>query len=131
MDTFVSSSPAAIGGQIMSPGEERFWEKMNFRQFAVLTVRLQAIWMVFDGVLSATNLQTYFSRMHDMFSEYGDHSGMKHLFFWAIFRVFWHLAGAIICIRYADRIISWLVKDMIPKPPATPGAAESPAPIGK
>jgi hypothetical protein len=37
-DTFVSSSPAAIGGHIISPQEHRFWEKMNFRQFAILFI---------------------------------------------------------------------------------------------
>ena len=130
-DTFVSSSPEAIGGYIVSPAEQRFWEKMSFRQFAVLFVRLQAIWMVLDGVLSAVTLQTYFSRMHDIFSDFGNHSEAKHAFFWALFRVLWHAAGAIICIRYADRIVSWLIKNLIPKHPTSPTGPESPAPLGK
>ena len=33
--------------------ERRFWERMTFRQFGILIVRLQAIWCLFNAALGA------------------------------------------------------------------------------
>ena len=44
-DAFVSSSPEALG-HIISPQEQRFWERMTFRQFAIFLLRLQALWFL-------------------------------------------------------------------------------------
>ena len=115
-DTFVSSSPDALG-HIISPEEQRFWERMTFRQFAVFIIRLQAIWFLFYAVDVATYLPSYLSRLHDIFSGSPGYMETRHAFFLALFRVLWHVAGAVVCIRYAERIVSWFVKDVIPKPP--------------
>ena len=105
-DTFTSASPEALG-HIISPEEQRFWERMTFRQFAVFTIRLQAFWFIFSAVNYATYLTDYLTPSPH-FTRYA----------WMIvFRVVLHLAMAVICIRYADRIVSWFVKDIIPKPP--------------
>src|SRR5271168_5305684 len=45
-DAFVATSPEALG-HIISPEEQRFWERMTFRQFAVFLIRLQAVWLLF------------------------------------------------------------------------------------
>jgi hypothetical protein len=106
-DTFVSSSPEALG-HIISPEEHRFWERMTFRQFAVFLIRLQALWLIFEAINYATYLTDYLTPSPH-FTRYA----------WMIvFRAVLHLAMAIICIRYADRIVSWFVKDIIPKTPA-------------
>ena len=108
--TFISSSPEALG-HIISQEEQRFWERMTFRQFAVWFIRLQALWLLFDAVLDATYLTDYLMpNVH-----FTPHAKM------IIVRVALHVALAIICIRYADRIVSWFVKDIIPKPPKTSG----------
>ena len=105
-DTFISSSPEALG-HIISPEEQRFWERMTFRQFAVFIIRLQALWLIFSAIVYATYLLEYLTP-YPHFTRYA----------WMIvFRAVLHLAMAIFCIRYADRIVSWFVKDIIPKTP--------------
>jgi len=104
-DAFVGSSPEALG-HIISPEEQRFWERMTFRQFAVFIIRLQAVWLIFYAILEATYLVPYLTP-YVRFTIYATT---------IVFRGALHLALAIICIRYADRIVSWFVKDIIPKP---------------
>jgi hypothetical protein len=105
-DTFVSSSPEALG-HIISPEEQRFWERMTFRQFAIFLIRLQALWFIFSGVVNATYLLEYLMP-YTHFTRYS---------FLIVLRVVLHFAFAIICLRYADRIVSWFAKDIIPKTP--------------
>lgn len=105
-DAFITSSPEAIG-HIISPEEQRFWERMTFRQFAVFLIRLQAVWLIFYAILEATYLLPYLMP-YVHFTPYA---------FMIMFRGAAHLALAIICIRQADRIVSWFVKDLIPKSP--------------
>ena len=104
-DTFTSTSPEALG-HIISPEEQRFWERMTFRQFAVFIIRLQALWLLFSSVIEATHLLPYLMA-HQRFSTYP---------FLILLRGALYLAFAIICLRYAERIVSWFVKDIIPKP---------------
>ena len=104
-DAFVTTSPEALG-HIISPEEQRFWERMTFRQFAVFLIRLQALWMISTAVIDATYLLEYLvPDVH--FTRYS---------FYIMVRVVVHVTLAIICIRYADRIVSWFVKDIVPKP---------------
>jgi len=105
-DTFVSSSPGALG-HIISLQEQRFWERMTFRQFAVFLIRLQALWLFFYAVVDATYLLEYLAPPYRF---------TRHAFF-ILLRVAMHLALGIICIRYADRTISRFVKDIMPNPP--------------
>jgi hypothetical protein len=105
-DAFVATSREALG-HIISPEEQRFWERMTFRQFAVFLIRLQAVWLLFYTAIEATYLVPYLTPY-------------VHFTLYAttiVFRGALHLALALICIRYADRIVSWFVKDIIPKQP--------------
>jgi hypothetical protein len=115
-DTFVSSSPEALG-HIISPEEQHFWEQMTFRQFAVFIIRVQGVWLLFDTIAFVTYLSSYWSHLHDIFVGSTAYSTERAAFFWALFRVIYHIAAGILCIQYADRIVSWFVKDIIPKPP--------------
>ncbi|HTI98496.1 MAG TPA: hypothetical protein VL527_06295 [Dongiaceae bacterium] len=107
--TFVSASPDSLG-HIISPEEQRFWERMTFRQFAVFMIRLQALWLFFYAFLSATYLLDYLTP-YVHFTRYA---------YLILLRIAMHLAGGIICICNADRIVSWFVKDVIPKAPPHP-----------
>jgi hypothetical protein len=105
-DTFVSATPQVFGHTI-SPAEARFWERMTFRQFAVFLIRLQALWFIFEAINYCTYLLDYISpTVH--FTRYA---------YLVVLRIGLHVALAIFCIRYADQIVSWFVKDIIPKPP--------------
>jgi hypothetical protein len=113
-DTFISSSPEAVGGHIISPEEQRFWERMTFRQFAVFFIRIQALWFIVSAVLYAVDLIPYlFPYLH--FTRYA---------LLIALRVGLNVAGAVVCIRYADRIVSWFVKDVIPR--ASPNESATP-----
>lgn len=119
---FVGSSPGIYGGHIITPAEARFWERMTFRQFAILFVRMQAIWFFFYAIFDATYLPRYLS-----FSPFGIYASFNSLsstgqleLFLMIVRVLMYAAAGVACIQFADRILSWLVKDSIPHlPPDT------------
>jgi hypothetical protein len=117
-DTFISTTPQSSGGHIISPEEQRFWEKMTFRQFAVFYIRIQALWLLFYAVIDATYLQTYYHKLQTTYYGAGVPSA-RFEFIFLVLRVAMHVGLAILCIRYADRIVSWMVKDVVPKlPPA-------------
>jgi hypothetical protein len=107
-DAFISSSPEALG-HIISPEEQQFWERMTFRHFAIFLIRLQALWLFFGALIDASYLMDYLTPgVH-----FTPHANM------IVVRVALHVAVGIICLRYADRIISWFVKDILPKPVKT------------
>jgi len=107
-DAFVSTSPEALG-HIISPAEERFWERMTFRQFAIFFIRLQSFWLFFYAVIDASYLTDYLMP----YVHFTPHAYM------IVLRVALHLAVGVFCLWYADRIVSWFVKDIIPKSPTT------------
>ena len=115
--TFIGSSPEAIGGHIISPAEGRFWERMTFRQFAILFVRIQALWLLFNALIDATYLPRFFTSPTPGAYYTSLSPAARSDLFMLILRLALNVAGGIACIQFADRIISWLVKDTIPKPP--------------
>jgi len=114
-DTFVSETPQQFGHTI-SPVEERYWEHMNFRQFAVFLIRLQAVWLLFYAIEYLTYLHSYWIALDRYKPGFPGYTDARHTFFWALFRIALHIGGAFLCIRWADRIVSWLVRDVLPKP---------------
>ena len=103
-DTFVSSSPEALG-HIISPEEQRFWDRMTFRHFAVFIIRLQALWFFFDAIMDVTYLAEYLTPYVHLTL----HAKM------IVVRIALYLVGSVVCIRFADPIASWFIKDMVPK----------------
>jgi hypothetical protein len=47
---------------VMSREEQRFWERMTFRQFTILFLKLQAVWLLFSAAVDVTYLPPYFTR---------------------------------------------------------------------
>src|SRR5947207_5794686 len=108
----------------ISPEEQRFWERMTFRQFAILMVRLQAVWLLFYALVDATYLPRYFARVR-ISSSSALYTQLSFDSFLAILRIILHVAAAVAPIQYAERVLSWLVKDLILKSP--PGNSRQPA----
>jgi hypothetical protein len=102
---------------MISPEERHFWERMTFRQFAILTVRLQAVWLLFYAVIDLTYLPRYLTRVRGTSSYSPLYTQMSLDTFLAIVRIILHVAAAVALIQYAERALSWLVKDSISKPP--------------
>ena len=66
-DTFTSASPEALG-HIISPEEQRFWERMTFRQFAVFLIRLQALYLFVEAINYATYLLDYICAYYSFYT---------------------------------------------------------------
>jgi hypothetical protein len=111
--TFVSSSPDATGGYNISHTEQLYWEHMTFRQFAVLFIRIEALWFIFHGVSGLTYLVSRLTRSQESdflplavsaFDLYTLLAALRPLLFFA---------AAAICLKYPERMVSWLTKDLI------------------
>jgi hypothetical protein len=105
--------------------EQRFWDRMNFRQFALLYLRIQAVWLLWGGLIDLTYVPNYVARSY---------SGELHLapagFHW-ILRALLHVAAGVALIRYADNFLSWLVRDWIRhQPPSNRPESTVAAPAG-
>lgn len=110
-------------GYAISPEERRFWDRMTFRQFAILTIRLEAVSLLFTAALEATYLPRYISRAYSATTTYSDlASASKFDLFVMSLRIIIHVAIALALIQNAERVLSWLVRDLVEKPP--PGRNE-------
>jgi hypothetical protein len=103
-DAFISTSPEALG-HIISPEEQQFWERMTFRHFAIFLIRLQALWLFLSALMDASYVVEYL--MPGI--RFTPHAKM------IVVRTAFYVAAGIVCLRYADRITSWMVKDILPK----------------
>jgi hypothetical protein len=103
---------------VISAEERRLWERMTFRQFALLIIRLQAVWLLFNAVLYATYLPRYFIRGRETFFFNTFTPDVKFDLFFAILRILLHVAAAVAIIAYAERLLSWLVKDWVATKPS-------------
>ena len=110
-----SNSPSVEGEAEAVAREDSFWEQMNFRQFAALILRVQALWLLFYAVLEAINFLPYFRAVAGDFQFSDMPSGLKFDMFLQVLRIVLYVAGAIAVIQNAERLLSWLVKDWIKK----------------
>ncbi len=100
---------------------------MTFRQFGILIIRLQALWLLFAAAVDLTYLPRYVTRWFEG-SSYATVSGdLKRDLALAVFRIVLHVAAAFLVIQYAERLLSWLVKDWVAndssRPPLSSAAA--------
>lgn len=100
----------------ISPQEMSFWGRMTFRQFAVLMIRLEAIWFFFYAVLDATYLPRYVIDLPLFFS--GTRASMTYQldFILLIVRIGMHVIAGFLLIFNADKLLSWMVRDLVHQP---------------
>lgn len=116
-------APRELREYEMSPDEKRFWDKMTFRQFAVLIVRLQSLWLFFYAVLDLTYLPRYFPPAGYPGSRpWLTHTSAVELSM-LILRIALDVGAGVFLIQATESILSWLVKDCIK--PAAPAPAQS------
>ena len=124
-------SPADARPDYMaSPQETRFWERMTFRQFAVLMIRLQALWLLFYAAVDLTYLPRYLIRWFEGSSYSAVSTELKRELALAVFRIVLHIAAALAVIQHAERLLSWLVRDWVAKQPPNPSPEPTPAADG-
>ena len=112
--------PEPVPPYQISPAEKRFWERMTFRQFAILMVRLQAVWLLFNIGLDSTSLLSYFNFSSPSASYFTMSSAQKFTLFLLILRIILRFALIVFLIQKAEVILSWLVKDFVQEQPAVP-----------
>ena len=111
-------SPAVLRPDEISPEEQRFWERMTFRQFAILIIRLQAVWLFYYAALESIYILRYAIRLSDA-SSYSA-AAIKQDIFWVVLGVIIRIAAGVWLIQKGERLLSWLVKDDIAPPQAKP-----------
>ena len=118
-----SSPPEPKAEYRISAGERRLWERMTFREFALLFLRIQALWLLFNAVVDVTYLPRYVSRWAQALSHTASSVELGRELFWLIFRIVLHVAAALALIQYGERLLSWLVKDWVAKGTLNPSSA--------
>ena len=88
---------------------------MTFRDLTVLIIRIQALWFVFNIAIDLTYLPSYLERFHSIPLGISGYSQAQESFYLALLRIIINADGALVCIQSAEKIASWLVKDLIPK----------------
>jgi len=95
------------------------WERLTLRQLGVVVVRLQAVWMFFSAMVDLTYLPRYFERAGNFAPFFSTLTPAARLeLFLHIIRLALHVAGAVLLICYAEKILLWLVREA-PKPAVT------------
>jgi len=89
---------------------------MTFREFFILILRLQALWLLFYAVIDLTYLLPYLARFFAAASHGGGFQGIERSLFWPVLRVVLRVAAALTLIQQAEQVASWFVKDWIPRP---------------
>lgn len=105
----VQSVPKAM----MPPEERRFWEQMTFRQFTILFLRLQAVWLLFYAAIDVTYLPPYFIKLNEPLLYSSMYSGARLGFFLTLLRIIMHVAAALAAIQYSERLVNWFARDWI------------------
>jgi hypothetical protein len=110
--------PEALSNEyLISPEEWRYWNRMTFRQFAVVIVRLAALWCFFEAVLELVSIVRYTLTLPYMLStsRYGSPFGMDFYVF--VLRVGIRVVAGFLLIFNGEKILSWLVKDGVQRQP--------------
>ena len=111
------------GDQQVSPEEARFWAHMTFRQFGLLMIRVQSLWLFFNAVVELTYLPTYLSRRLEGSFYSMVPTDLKRDLGLAVLRIGLNVAAGLAAIQYSERLLSWLVRDWVGKqPPNNPHA---------
>ena len=105
---------------VVSSDERRFWEHMTFRGFALLLIRLQALWLLVYGVIDATYLPRYFSRWRAGSSYASVSNELSQELALMLLRVVFYVAAALALLQYGEKFLSWLVRDLVAKQPPSP-----------
>lgn len=113
-----ASSPTALRNEyLISPEEWRFWNRMTFRQFAVVIVRLAALWCLFEAVIEATSLLRYILTLPYVMTATRYGSPFQYDFYVLAIRVGIRVIAGFALIFNAERLLSWLVKNAVQKQP--------------
>ena len=101
----------------ISSEEQRFWNQMTFRDFAALFLRIQSLWLFFYALQDVTYLSRYINLSNSTSSYSGLSPSAKLELLLLLLRIIMNIAVGLAIIKYAERVLSWLVKDWISNQP--------------
>lgn len=114
-DLVAPAHPEQSREPVTSAAEQHFWDRMTFREFGVLLVRLQALWVLFPAVVELTYLPGYLSTFFPAHRFDVLPPEMKHTFYLALLRIALRVTVGIGVFIYADRLLSWLARGVMLK----------------
>ena len=100
---------------VISTAEQHFWERMTFRDFGIVIVRLQALWILFPAIVELTYLPGYLSAIYPAERYNLLPPDMRHSFDLALLRIALRVIVAVLAFQNADRLLSWLAKGLVSK----------------
>ena len=115
-ETPVSAQPLEFQ-EVISPREQQFWNRMTFRQFAILMVRLQALWLFVNAAIDVIYVPRYINFSDRIYSV----AIAKPELFTLLLRMLLNIAVGILIIQKAEKLLSWIVKDLVAEQTAPPG----------
>jgi hypothetical protein len=111
-------SPSEPSGEhVISPAEQQFWERMSFKEFAVLMVKLQALWVLYPALVEMTYLPGYLSTFFPASRFDVLPPELKHTFYLALLRIALRVVVAVAAFCYAEQLLSLLVRGQVAKQP--------------
>jgi hypothetical protein len=130
LETPSSLAPeAGLVEHVISPEEKRFWEKMTFRQLALVLTRLQALFFFFYATLDVTYLPGYLRGTTGYKSYTPLYLQVSLTQYLALLRIVMNVCMGLALALWSERILSWLVKDLVsPLPADSPTPAVTPSP---
>jgi hypothetical protein len=114
---------------VMSPEEQRFWEMVTFRKILIVIMRILGLWLLFSAALQATLLVPTLITLAQIESVSPMASRYNSEFVLAIVRLFCYVAAGLALLNYTEKLLGWLVKDLVSKPATDtppPSAAVAP-----
>lgn len=94
-----------------SAEEQKVWDKMTFQRFAILFIRIEALWLLLYVIFDSTYLVRNFIKLVQ--SSHYMAEQIRIDIFWEMLRILLHVAAAVFLIQKAEKILSWLVKDWV------------------
>ena len=107
--------PAAISPKVAetSAAERLFWDRLTLKDFAILIVKVQALWVLFPVLVDLTYLPGYLSaffpaRRFDFIPQ-----EMKQTFYLAILRIVLRAMVGIGVFVNAEILLNWVARTLI------------------
>jgi len=91
---------------------------MTFRQFAVVMIRLQAFWLFLNAAIDLIYLPRYIT-FYSTFSR-SEWIVSKRELYTLLLRILIDLGAGVLIIQKAEKILSWVVKDLVSEQEAQP-----------
>lgn len=110
---FADLTPPLKNRDEMSLAEERFWQRMTFRQFAVLIVRLVALGLFFQALIEATEFLRFLANLSMVISPAVSYPLFRTDAILLMLRIGLRVIVGFVLLFNTEGLLSWLVKGSV------------------